>query len=139
MPREPSAQQRIRLVIRIYWWIGVVGLWGGVPGLIIIWAIAAFNAPPAVESLIGLLILCGHLSVFASSLYVAKRLANRPKGIYRFARLVGIVLATLWFPWLTIPGAICVWNLGRHFAAYAATDGEKNTNRAEATPLSPPG
>jgi len=35
-----------------------------------------------------------------------------------YARMVGIVLATAYFPILTIPGIICVRRVTEHFAAY---------------------
>ena len=43
---------------------------------------------------------------------------RKPEGMLPFARMVGIILATLYFPILTIPGIICVLRVTKHFAGY---------------------
>ena len=58
------------------------------------------------------------IAALASSMYTAHRLATRPRGFLRFARMLGIILATRWFPILTVPGIICVRRATRYFAAY---------------------
>jgi hypothetical protein len=63
-------------------------------------------------------ICCIFAMAFGTSLHVAHRLATKPEGMLPYARLVGIILATTWFPILTIPGIICVRRVTKHFAAY---------------------
>ena len=65
-----------------------------------------------------MLTCCLAIVVFGTSIHVAHRLKSKPEGMLPFARMVGIILATLYFPILTIPGIICVRRVTKHFAAY---------------------
>ncbi|MHB1036290.1 MAG: hypothetical protein ACYC35_17600 [Pirellulales bacterium] len=117
---EEYVRRQMRTVIRLYWGMGVFGLVyltaAALMGIAENWTWYKGSPPPTD---FGPLILLPVLATpLAGSIYVGRRLAVRPKGILRLARLVGIVLATVWFPILTIPAVICVRRTTRHFDAY---------------------
>ncbi len=120
----------MRLVIRLYWWMGVIGI---VPHSVLTvclcfdWALRGSST--TADYVGGLLVGVVQLAAFTSSIHVARRLATRPEGMLRRARLVGIILATLWFPILTVPGIICVRRVTRYFDAYCDTI-EADTEKA---------
>ena len=121
-PSEASAsdlpaQREMLLAIRLYRWMGMVGIAAYVIGAIVV--SCNRQGEPFKAFLLVLMpfhVVC--LAAFGLSLVVAKRLETKPKGMLPYARLVAIVLATAFFPFLTVPCLICIRNLGRHFAFY---------------------
>jgi hypothetical protein len=114
---EPSIRQQMRTVIRLYWWMGVVGTAVYVAAAIGI----CLDRDPTLRPVDrwGPFVFCGvAVAAFVSSIHVANRLATKPRGMLRRARLVGIILATAYFPILTVPGIICVRRVTRYLAAY---------------------
>lgn len=61
---------------------------------------------------------CFIIVIFLASILVAHRLAKKPEGSLRYARIVAIILATAWFPILTVPGIYCVRRVTRYIAAH---------------------
>ena len=118
---EQYVRRQMRLVIRLYWWMGVVGIVGYLAlaiGVTLGWR---YRRDPPTDAYLGILTLCvPAIAAFASSIHAANRLAIRPQGILPFARMVGLILATWWFPILTVPGIICVRRASRHFDAYCS-------------------
>lgn len=111
-------RQEMLSVIRLYWWMGVLG----VTSLTVAFGIGlAFLPPPGLlswESLGMMAGYCLHAGILGTSIYVAHRLVTKPEGMLPFARMVGIILATAYFPILTIPGIIGVRRVTKHFAAH---------------------
>jgi MFS-type transporter involved in bile tolerance (Atg22 family) len=109
----------MRLVIRLYWWMGLVGVATYSTLAIFVSLGWSFHQDPPTDAYIGFLTLCTvSIVAFASSIHVAHRLAAKPQGFLPWARMVGLILATWWFPILTVPGIICVRRATRHYAAY---------------------
>lgn len=129
---EQYVRHQMRIVVRLYWWMGVIGVGGyslAAVAMTLDWS--RRGTPLDVESVAGLVFCTAAIAAFAASVHVARRLAARPQGVLPRARLVGIVLATAWFPILTVPGLICVRRATRHFAAYCnlmKTDGDSAAN-----------
>jgi drug/metabolite transporter (DMT)-like permease len=104
----------MQLVIRLYWWMGVIGLAIYV-GLTVggIWA--NWSTPP--QGLEWLLALVAS-AAFVCSLVVSQRLAKKPKGILAAANWVALIIAVAWFPWMTVPAIVCRRRLHLYYAAY---------------------
>lgn len=106
-------------VIRLYWRLGALGAAAYLVAAIGIGAAYIRRGGfPSWESLGQMAICCIFAMAFLTSTHVAHRLAKKPEGMLPYARLVGIILATAYFPILTIPGIICVQRVTRDFAAY---------------------
>ena len=109
-------------VIRLYRWMGVLGAAAYLAAAIGIGLASVHRGGfPSWESLEQMAICCIFAMAFGTSIHVAHRLATKPEGMLPYARLVGIILATAWFPILTIPGIVCVRRVTKHFAAYCET------------------
>ena len=114
-----SPRQEMLSVIRLYWWMGVIGA--------VVYFVAACTIflrlvlrvePPSLDTLGPLAICCLAIVAFGTSIHVAHRLRTKPEGMLSYARMVGIILATAWCPLLTIPGIICVRRVTKHFATH---------------------
>jgi hypothetical protein len=116
---EQYVRRQMRQVIRFYWWIGVVGVatYSAIAiGCSLGWSL---RGDPPTDAYAGLFAFCTvGIAAFAFSIYAANRLAIRPQGFLPCARMVGLILATWWFPILTVPGIICVRRATRHYTAY---------------------
>jgi hypothetical protein len=112
-------RQEMFSVIRLYWWMGVVGavVYFVTACTIILRIVLCFESP-SLDNVGPLAICCVWAAVFGASLHVAHRLRTKPEGMLPYARMIGIILATAWFPILTIPGIICVRRVTKHFAAH---------------------
>lgn len=117
---EPDVRRQMRVVVRLYWWMGVIGI-AAYSALAVGFSLGWSHRgePLTAADASGLVGCAVAMAVFAASIHVANRLAARPQGVLRRARLVGIILATAWFPILTVPGLICVRRVTRLFAVYA--------------------
>jgi hypothetical protein len=116
---ERHVRDQMRVVVRLYWWMGAIGLGGYSVGAVVMTTAwirrgAAFD----VEFAMGSVFCVAAFAAFATSIYVARRLATNPHGLLPLARLVGIILATVWCPILTVPAVICVHRVTKYFAAY---------------------
>ena len=112
-------QQTMFAVIRLYWWMGFLGV--GACLTVATGIGLACVIRPEFRSWGSLGIMAGycvHAVVFGTSIHVARRLTTKPDGMLPYARMVGIILATAYFPILTIPGIICVRRVTKHFAAH---------------------
>ena len=110
----------LRNVQRVYWWVGFVGTTacGLSVGLGVFAALAdivdvrrddiATLVPVAVA-------ICFHAFFFNYCRITANRLSAESARFRRRSRLVGFVMATLYFPILTVPGLYCVWKIDKHF------------------------
>jgi len=117
-------RREIRLVIRLYWWMGVLGLTIYAGAVCIIGLRLMLRLEPVSLNSVGPLVFCGMLvALFGASLHVAQRLATRPDGMLAYARIIGIALAVAYFPVLTLPGIICVERVTKHLAAYCESLG----------------
>jgi hypothetical protein len=118
MPEEQDAWREMQLVIRLYWWMGVVGLVFYAclsAGLIY----AGRKEPPKGVECLGVAIgILWPFAIFTSSLVVSKRLASNPKGMLSFSKWVGLIMATAWFPFMTVPALMCRRRLNRYYASY---------------------
>jgi hypothetical protein len=118
-PKEVGPRQHIQVAIRMYWWTGVMGAAAcSIVACRICAPLICRTEPPSLDSLGVLGFFCVSFVIFAASIHVARRLTTRPEGMLPYARMVGIILATAWFPILTLPGIICVRRVTRHFVAY---------------------
>jgi hypothetical protein len=116
---EHYVRYQMHTVVRLYWWMGVIGGGGySVAAVVVALDWIRRGASADVESAARLVFCAMAISPFAASIYVARRLAARPQGMLPRARLVGIILATAWFPILTVPGLICVRRVTRYLEAY---------------------
>ena len=107
------------VAIRLYWWIGILGAAAYLVIAACLYLDRDFRAEfPSPATVAAMLTCCLALVAFATSIHVAHRLKTKPAGMLPYARMVGIALATAWFPILTIPGIICVRRVTKHFATY---------------------
>jgi hypothetical protein len=116
---EQYVLQQMQLAIRLYWWIGVVGIVlysAALIGMTISWI--CYRDPPTSAYMGFLSVGAIPIAIFSSSIYIARRLSRKPQGILKNARLVAIIFATVWFPILTYPGLLCVRRVTKHFAVY---------------------
>ncbi len=113
------ARRQMLGAIRMYWWMGVVGATFHsviVVAFFVGWIVT--GAAWTGEEVMGLCNCMLSLTPSCFSIYVARRLTTRPQGMLSHARLAGIILATVWFPILTVPAIICVRRVTRHHAIY---------------------
>jgi len=117
---EQYVRYQMHTVVRLYWWMGVIGGGGySLATMAVILDRIRRGASVDVEATVAWLVFSTMVvSPFVASIYVARRLAARPQGMLPRARLVGIILATAWFPILTVPGLICVRRATRYREAY---------------------
>ena len=107
------------VAIRLYWWMGVLGAVAYFVAASTILLRLVFRVePPSLDNLGPLAFCCLAIMAFGTSIHVAHRLSTKPNWMLAYARMVGIILATAWFPILTIPGIICVRRVTKHFAAH---------------------
>ena len=112
--REEVVRREMGTAIRLYWWMGAISILfhSTVAGVVCIaWALEGSPVPE--ETAAGLIFIVVLVAVSAFSIHVANRLKTSPQGLLPRARLVGIIMATWWFPWLTVPGIICVRRITR--------------------------
>ncbi len=116
---EECARGKMLGVIRLYWWMGLIGcaVYSVCAiGMCVEWSLSGASSPAGCA--MGLFSCILAVATFGYSIRLANRLATRPRGLLGRARLVGIILATAWFPILTIPGIICVRRVTRYHAVY---------------------
>ncbi len=118
---QPVERREMLLVVRIYWWMGAVGIAAYIVGA----AAFAFSDldGDAIATVFAVVLTVFHaacLATFVASIYVARRLSTRPKGLLPFARIVAITLATAYFPLMTVPGLMCLRRLNKYFAPFCA-------------------
>ena len=116
--REPVPLHEMFWVISLYWWVGILGIACLTVASGVGIACVSRQGFLSWESFGIMAGYCFHAGVFGTSLYVARRLLTKPDGMLPYDRMVGIVLATMYFPILTIPGIICVQGVTKHFAAH---------------------
>lgn len=112
-----EARRNMQLVIRLYWWMGIIGL--AIYASFIVGCIwANWSAPPQGLERLNVLLALAASAVFVCSLAVSKRLARKPKGILAAANWVALIIAVAWFPWMTVPAIICRRRLHLYYATY---------------------
>lgn len=123
---EEVVRREMRTAIRLYWWMGAVSLLYSTIGVVsgIGWVLN--GAPMSAEAIAGIIFLAMILVAATSSIHLANRLKTSPQGVLPRARLVGIIMATWWFPWLTVPGIICVRRVTRQHASWCEIVAEAN-------------
>jgi hypothetical protein len=114
LPRHLSGVQRI------YWWVGLVGtagcgLYAGLWLIAVLAGMVTIGYTDLAELLPISVALCWHALLFNYCRIIANRLLVDPARFRRRARLVGFVMATLYFPILTVPGLYCVCKIDKHF------------------------
>ena len=123
---QPVERLEMLLVVRLYWWMGVVGIVAYIVGA----AAFALFAPDgdAIPTAFVVVLALFHAACFTAlvaSIYVARRLSTKPNGLLPCARIVAIILATAYFPLMTVPGVMCIRRLNKYFAPYCVL---KQTN-----------
>ena len=100
--QKPCVDRMMLGVIRLYRWMGIVGgiiYSGAAIAAVVGWAVNGF--PLTAQFVVPFVSCMSAVAPFGFSIHVARRLETNPQGLLFRARLVGIVLATAWFPILT--------------------------------------
>ncbi len=121
-PREtseplPIHNSHIHVVIRLYRWIGIFGaIFYSIVGIVFafleITGDSRMPFPQALAFAVGFTVF---VSFFVVCFRTSRQLAVDPAGLHRRSRWIGIIMASMLCPILTIPGLYCVSKLGRHY------------------------
>ena len=118
--RIEQAREEMAWVIRLYRWIGALGVVVSATSAVWLCIDLSSGEPSLPWEFAAILCFFCVLSAMAlpASLSVAQRLATNPEGMLPRARLVGIILAMAWFPLFTLPAIVCVRAVTEHFEVY---------------------
>ena len=106
-------------VIRLYWWMGGLGV--AICAILTLWLWKDWTTDRSFQPVDYLVAECYFIVsmvVFYASMNVAARLRTNPEGMLPWARLVGIIMAMMWFPIFGWPAIFCVRAITEHFDVY---------------------
>lgn len=107
----------IQPVVSLYRWIGVCGVVfylgvGCVVALVAITGAASMSLAEALALTVGVM---AYVAFFVVCFRTGRELALHTAGLHRRSRWIAIIMASLFFPILTVPALYCIRKLRSHY------------------------